>query len=88
MGRLRKEKKVQRLEIIGFIDSPRWKTKLKCVCDGTKDFKNCKFCNYQNCEDTVPRTPFTVIGADNKEQTVTKITIDRGTDDEIRGYIF
>ncbi len=80
-----------KLTIIGFKNNPRWKTKLKCVCGNTQDFKNCKFCNYQNCEDTVPREPFFTHNPDTKKKDkilITKIEIDRGSDDEIRGFCF
>ena len=89
---MKDKKKVEKqkpvLTINGFKNVPRWKNKLKCVCNDTKDFKNCKFCNYQNCENSVPRQPFTQKDKYGKEILITQINIDRGSDDEIRGWFF
>ena len=87
---MKDKKKVEKptLTIIGFKNLPRWKTNLKCVCNDTKDFKKCLHCKYQDCEDSVPREPFTQKDDKGKEILITKITIDRGSDDEIRGWYF
>lgn len=59
--------------------------------------KTCKFCKYTDCEKSVPREPYYVMTQKfnakgekvGKAESVliTEITIDRGSDDDIRGYI-
>ncbi len=89
---MKEKKKVEKpkpvLTIIGFKNKPRWITNLPCVCNGQNDFKNCRHCKYKDCEDSVPREPFTQKDDKGKEILITQITIDRGSDDEVRGWYF
>jgi len=79
------------------------KIKCKCAQDPNDvehryPIQACKHCKYQQCEDSVPREPFEVMSQKFNSKgnrtgepfkvLVTKITIDRGTDDDIRGYYF
>jgi hypothetical protein len=85
-----KKAKEPALEIIGLIKQPKWKLLSRCVCNGQKDFIKCKFCKYQDCEDSLPRKPYEIsvgVGTKNKHRVlVTKITIVRGSDGDIMGW--
>jgi hypothetical protein len=76
------------LKIIGFKNIPRWKNKFTCTCNDTQDYKNCKYCNYTNNENSVPREPFSVKDDKGKDILITEIEIRRGSDDEITGWVY
>ncbi len=94
-----KDKKKQSkpvLTIIGFKDDKDvlWK-KLKCKCAQDPNdvehrypmLRTCKFCKYTHAQNSVPREPFEVV-YEGKKVLITKITIKRGKDDDILGWIF
>ena len=86
MKKIIKKPKIERLEIVGLIDSPKWKKLYPCVCNGLKDFKHCRYCRYQNCEDSIPREPFQINLHGGKKALIKKITITRGSDDDVLGW--
>jgi hypothetical protein len=83
-----KPKKVKEpvLEIIGLIDEPRWKKLIPCICLDQHDLRNCKHCKYQDCEDSLPRKPWSVNLHDGKKALIKKIIITRGIDEDIMGW--
>jgi|TARA_R110002020_G_C15956690_1_gene746170 hypothetical protein len=82
-----KKRKEPDLQIIGLIDEPRWKKLIPCICNDQHDLRNCKHCKYQNCENSLPHKPYEItigVGTKNKRRVlVTKITIVRGSDEDI-----
>ena len=97
-----KEKKKERLEIVGLIDKPLW-TRIPCKCDKSNIEKQyplfaCLHCKFQTQQNSMPRKPFSISHQEldkNKKPTGTitrvikKITIVRGdTYQEIRGWVF
>ena len=68
-----KKRKEPVLEIIGLIDNPKWKKLIPCICNDQQDFKNCRNCRYQNCEDSLPRKPYEIsvgVGTKNKHRVL------------------
>jgi hypothetical protein len=89
--------KKEKLTVEGLIQNPKWKTNFPCVCNGQHDFKNCRNCRYTQCENSIPQEPFDVVVSrldrkTNKTTTetrhVTKITLDIGAHDDVRGWFY
>ena len=89
------KKKRERLEVVGLIENPKWRNDYPCVCNGQHDFKNCRNCRYTNSENSIPKEPFDIVITKSNRKTnrtttetrhITKITLDIGSDDDVRGW--